>query len=56
MQPDVWACLEGHLGFLNAHDIAVDFFQVSVAAALQPHSLWRTPTAAVSEQLHGLQL
>jgi hypothetical protein len=27
MQLDVWRSLEGHLGFLNDHDIAVDFFQ-----------------------------
>jgi hypothetical protein len=27
MQPDVWASLEEHLGYLNDHDIAVDFFQ-----------------------------
>ena len=27
MQLDVWESLEQHLGFLNDHDIAVDFFQ-----------------------------
>ena len=27
MQQDVWSSLEDHLGFLNDHDIAVDFFQ-----------------------------
>jgi len=27
MQLDVWRSMEGHLSFLNDHDIAVDFFQ-----------------------------
>eukprot|EP00947_MAST-08B_sp_MAST-8B-sp1_P004362 g4362.t1 len=27
MQLDVWHCLEDHLGWLNDHDISVDFFQ-----------------------------